>query len=514
MSANDDWTSGYISELPYTMGFFRELTPGIQNFALGVKGVAFGGTACESFTYCELACGQGVSMVLLAAAHPGAQFYATDINPTHIAHARRLAAQTGVSNVTFFDDSFEELAARDLPETDCIAVHGIYGWVSPETRLGIVAFIRKRLKVGGVLYVSYNALPGWAMATPLRDLLKTHASGSSAPITQRIEAAIDFATRMEAVGAKCFQANPTLKPRLDLFAGMSRTYIAHEYLAHHSYPMYFRDVAQQLSAAKLEFVGSAHLTDHIDALNLTAEQSQLLAETPDPMVQETLRDFMTNQQFRRDLYVRGPFRLGLMDQLEQLRGMRFTLSQKAADTPRTIVGHNGEVWLQPEIYDPIINGLSDGPTTLRQLGDMPDLSAMDASSVLQALAILVGANAAQPSHAHGPAAEAARKQSTEQFNRAIMELSRRSEDYTHLASPVTCGGVEVDRIDQLFLLAKRNNQTDAPAFVWNVLLAESQRVTRDGELLHTAEENIAELQARFTSFTNERLPILQQLEIA
>jgi SAM-dependent methyltransferase len=514
MSTNDLWTGGYVAELPYTFGFYRELTPPIHNFALAIKGVAQSGTAKESFNYCELGCGQGVSVALLAAAHPGARFYATDFNPMHTAHGRRLAESASLTNITFFDDSFEELTARDLPEMDCIALHGVYSWISPETRRSIVAFIRKRLKVGGVLYISYNSLPGWAAAMPMRDMMVAHASGSSAPIAQRIEAAIAFATKVEAAGAKYFQANPTLKVRLERVAGMSRNYLAHEYFNRDWHPMYFRDVARELADAKLDFVSSAHLTDHVDAVNLTAEQTQLLAETPDPMVQETLRDFMTNQQFRRDLYVRGPFRLGVMDQLEQLRNMRFALSQAPADTPRTITGLNGEASLQPEVYDPIINALGNGPMTLRQLGDQPGVSAMDAPRVLQALTILVGGGSLQPSPNLGAKADALRKRSTEQFNRAIMELSRHSNDYAFLASPVTCGGVQVDRFDQLFLLARRNNEADAVTFVWNILLSQNQRMIRDGKLLEAPEDNIAELTARFTTFTSKRLQILKQLDVA
>jgi hypothetical protein len=96
----------------------------------------------------------------------------------------------------------------------------------------------------------------------------------------------------------------------------------------------------------------------------------------------------------------------------------------------------------------------------------------------------------------------------------MMELSRHSNDYAFLASPVTCGGVQVDRFDQLFLLAQRNGQTDAVAFVWNVLLQQNQRMIRDGKLMQTAEENIADLTERHTIFVNKRLPVLKQLDIA
>jgi SAM-dependent methyltransferase len=511
MSTNDLWTGGYVAELPYTFGFYRELTPSIHNFSLAIKGYAQSGAAKESFNYCELGCGQGVSSVLLAAANPRAQFYATDFNPTHTAHGRRLASAAKVSNITFFDDSFEELVERDLPQMDCIALHGVYSWISPETRRSIVAFARKRLKVGGVLYISYNALPGWAAAIPMRDMMVAHASGSTAPITQRIESAIGFATKVESVGAKYFQSNPSLKMRLERISGMSRNYLAHEYFNRDWHPMYFRDVALEMSEAKLDFVGSAHLTDHVDAVNLTPEQIQILGEIPDPMVQETIRDFMTNQQFRRDLYVRGPLRLAVPDQLEQLRNMRLTLSQAPADTPRTISGLNGEATLQADVYDPIINVLGNGSITLRELIETPSLKSIELPRALQAITVLVGGGSLQPSSDVGSEADAERKRSTDQFNRAIMELACHSNDYNFLASPITCGGVQVDRFDQLFLFAAHKNEADPVTFVWNHLLANNQRMIRDGKLMQAAEENIAELTERFKIFASKRVSLLKLL---
>ena len=62
-----------------------------------------------------------------------------------------------------FDQAFAEFCARpDLPDFDFIGLHGIWSWISDENRAVIVDFIRRKLKVGGVLYISYNTQPGWA----------------------------------------------------------------------------------------------------------------------------------------------------------------------------------------------------------------------------------------------------------------------------------------------------------------------------------------------------------------
>ena len=60
-----------------------------------------------------------------------------------------------------FDQSFAEFCNRgDLPHFDFIGLHGIWSWISDENRAVIVDFVRRKLAVGGVLYVSYNTQPG------------------------------------------------------------------------------------------------------------------------------------------------------------------------------------------------------------------------------------------------------------------------------------------------------------------------------------------------------------------
>ena len=117
-----DWTSGYVAELGYTYGFYRELTPQILQFSGLTKGVSTSKSSRERLAFCELGCGQGFSTNLLAAANPEIDFYATDFNPAQIAGARQLADQAGTENVHFFDDSFAQFEARtDLPQFDIIA---------------------------------------------------------------------------------------------------------------------------------------------------------------------------------------------------------------------------------------------------------------------------------------------------------------------------------------------------------------------------------------------------------
>jgi hypothetical protein len=131
---------------------------------------------------------------------------------------------------------------------------------------------------------------------------------------------------------------------------------------------------------------------------------------------------------------------------------------------------------------------------------------------MQALGVLVGSGHLQPSL---PAKdEGKRRERTKAFNAAVCERAKVSADLAFLASPVTGGGVQVDRFAQLFLLARAEKQDDSAIFAWNILNGQNQRLLKDGKAIESAEENISELRLRLAEFEGKRLSVLQQLGIA
>src|SRR5882672_11396862 len=148
-----DWTSGYIADLGYTYGYYSELNPLRIKLAFLSAGLA----PPKEGPCCELGFGQGISVNVHAAAAP-ADWWGTDFNPSQARFARDLAEATG-SRAKLFDESFTEFCGRsDLPEFAFIGLHGIWSWISNENRAVIVDFIRRKLKAGGVVHMSYNTM--------------------------------------------------------------------------------------------------------------------------------------------------------------------------------------------------------------------------------------------------------------------------------------------------------------------------------------------------------------------
>ncbi|MCD9473069.1 methyltransferase, partial [Photobacterium phosphoreum] len=352
-----NWTAGYVADVGYTYGYYSELNPLRMKLAFLNQGVVFPDVGAA----CELGFGQGLSANLHAAGTM-AQWYGTDFNPAHASFAQELAATSG-AKAQLFDDAFADFAHRDdLPDFDYIGLHGIWSWISDENRAVIVDFIRRKLKVGGVLYISYNTLPGWAAFAPMRHLMTEHAEllGSEGRgIVNRIDGAIDFAEKMLATNPQFSRANPLVGERLTKMKELNRHYLAHEYFNRDWHPMHFTTMGKWLADAKVQYTCSANYLDHIDAINLTAEQQEFLKDIPDLMLRETTRDFMVNQQFRKDYWVKGVRKLNAQEQSDALRATKVILITYRPDVSLNVNGALGEASMSADVYTPILDLLAD-----------------------------------------------------------------------------------------------------------------------------------------------------------
>jgi len=509
-----DWTAGYVADIGYTFGYYQELNP------LRVK-LAFlnAGLAVPEFgAACELGFGQGMSANLHAAAAV-ITWHGTDFNPSQAAFAQELAAASG-AGAKLHDDAFADFARRtDLPDFDYIGIHGIWSWISDENRAVIVDFLKRKLKVGGVLYISYNTMPGWAAFAPMRHLMTEHAEVLGAEgrgIVSRIDGAIDFAEKLLAVNPAYSRANPQVPERLKKMKEHNRHYLAHEYFNRDWHPMHFAIMAAWLEGAKLQYACSANYLDHIDALNLSAEQQTFLKDIPDPMFRETTRDFMVNQQFRKDYWVKGARKLNALEQAEQLRAQKVILVSTLPDISLKVNGSLGEASMSEAVYNPILDLLADHKVkTLGQLEQALQDKNINFAQIAQAAMVLGGAGhlaAVQDE----PAIQKAKKH-TDRINAHLIGKARGSHDVGYLASPVTGGGITVNRFQQLFLMAYGQGKKQPAEWaqqVWTVLQSQGQRLMKDGKAIEAPEDNLAELTEQANSFAAKQLPILKALQIA
>ncbi len=507
-----DWTSGYVAEIDYTYGYYSELNPLRLKLAFLHKGIEFP----DIGTACELGYGQGLGSNMLAAASK-VTWWGTDFNPSHAAFAQELGA---ISGARLFDESFAEFCSRtDLPDFDFIALHGIWTWISNENRAIIIDFIRRKLKVGGVVYLSYNTLPGWSTPAPLRHLMCEYKAKMSAPgegIVSSLENALQFTQKLFDSEPLWSKVNSSVVQRFEkVIKPQNKHYLAHEYLNGHWDPLYFASMVEWLKPTKMQFACSANFMDDIDAINLSAKQQALLAEIPDLMFRQSIRDYIVNQQFRKDYWIKGSRKLSALQQAEELRSLRVILTSRREDVPLKVNTSLGEFDLQESVYGPILEIMADHKS--RRLDEFEIAlqgEGIKFNQILQAMMILSGGG-----YVHAVQDESLQNGKTAKaLNSHLIELAKSSAQLNYLVSPITGGGHAVSRIPQLFLLAIRNGKKTPDEWVkatWEILAMQNQcLVNKDGVVLETAEKNLAELAELAKSFVDNQLPLLKALQIA
>lgn len=508
------WNDGYVTDVGYTTGYYKELSP----HRLGLGFLSLGLIPPQVQTACELGFGQGVSLAIHAAAG-NAQWWGTDFNPEQVAFAQDLMMNSGV-NANTYNDAFEDFVnRRDLPTFDFIALHGIWSWISDANRKHIVRFIDQHLNVGGVVYASYNTLPGWAGMLTVRELMQTHArreTMASDSIQHRIANAISFATQIVEQSERWSKSNPGAVERLKRVAKSQWSYVAHEYFNRDWQPMHFGQIHELMEPARLTYAGSAHYIDHCDLVNFTPDQIGYLAGCSDTVLNQTLRDIFTNQGFRRDYWVKGRRKSTPLATQDWWRAQNVLLTVNSNAIPSTIDGALGASTLIDTIYQPLFDALSG--FTIRNVGDLETELAtkgISASQLRQAI-LLLAANQTiihvQPEQVITQAT-----QKTRRLNAYFQHLARDSNKISYAASPISGQAVEVPRMQQLFLGARASGYStpnEWASYAWEVMNTQHQRLTRDGKTLETPSDMIAELTLRAKEFASNDLPVLCALGIA
>ena len=509
-----NWTDGYVADIPYALGFYRETVPAHIAFAATVLG-KHPSLSLQPKRVLELGFGMGLGFIINAAANPGTHFEGVDFNPQHVAHARGLSDAAELTNVSLREANFQDLA-REAQEgqqdLDLIVLHGILTWVSAEAHEAIVEIARKRLKAGGLLYVSYNCMPGWAPVLPLQRLMRENAKRIVGRADRQTSAGLELLKALQTENARFYAANTGIAPRIERMEAMDGSYLAHEYLNANWFIFHFADVAEMFSGAKLSFLGSATLTENMDGISVPVESRERIASETDPIFRETLRDFVANKQFRRDLFARGSTTLNASESRTLLGGMRFALA-----TPRSMISFKfptsmGEIEGKPELYAAVADLMAERTVTFSEIAALPQFSNDGWSAAMQAVTLLVHAGQIFPL----PMSEAD-PQPAQRLNRVLIDKAREGRFYTFLAAPLAGSGIQTSQLD-LFILSAIltiNSQEVGPVTddVIAVMQQLGHRPIKEGVALTDLGQQHAAIARDVEVMVAEKLPLLRQLQV-
>ena len=510
----NSWNEGYFTDSTYTYGYYRELSPAFMRWCLLVNGIAAPEISAES-CHCELGFGQGLSANIHAAAVPG-KFYGTDFNPAHAAQAQQLAEASG-ADAHFFEDSFEEFSnCDDLPQFDSIGFHGVWTWISAENRRHMLEVARQHLKSGGMVYNSYNCLPGWAPASPLRELLALYDKNfhGNSGTKERVQSALNFVGEMIDAKPAYLNLAPNFKSTFDRLKKHNPDYIAHEYLNLDWDLMYFSDVAELSQEAKLDF---ATVAVPIEGANFYRSQKAqaFINKIANPIVREQVQDYFMNRQFRKDLYVRGLRKLPTAESQEKILATRYVLLMPSAEVPMNIDTEVGVLKLSEKAYRPLIEYLEEDNFRPKDFVEYSARNKVSPVNIVEMVRVLTLANRIMP--CQNEAAVKLVKKSCDKLNAYICERAKFDESINFLASPLTGCGVNVNRFQQMFLVQHKSGVKTSDKLadaVWKILSRQGQKILFNGKALENPEDNIEHLKTLAERFLTHDLPIFKALLIA
>jgi len=233
------------------------------------------------------------------------------------------------------------------------------------------------------------------------------------------------------------------------------------------------------------------------------------------MFKQTVRDFMVNQQFRKDYWVKGARRLSPLEQAQGLRDQRLLMTAHRPDVSLKVTGALGEASLTESIYTPVLDLMSDHKVrTMAQIEQAVKVSGITFLQLIQTVLVLCSNGTF--SAVQDDTATTKAKKHTDKLNTHLMLKAFSSNEITFLSSPVTGGGVMVVRFQQLFMLALgqgKKKPEDWAVFVAQILASQGQKIVKEGKTLETPEENLAELTTQALDFGTKQLPIMKALQV-
>ena len=436
-----------LDKIPYTDTFFSELNPHAIRCTALMRG--FQVPDAHAFTYCELGCGTGHSLLIFASANPDALFTGIDFNEEHIAFAKERVEKLGIKNCVFQCADITTVAS--LPAFDYIVMHGLYTWVHEPVRESIHRIIEGSLTQNGLALVSYNAYPGWHVFEPLRMMFREYSLHLSNNPFYNAEQGIGFLQWMHEKQSEYMKVVPSAGLFIEELSKHDMRYIIHEYYADHWTPLWFKEMNVKMNDSGLTFAGQLPFFLNIGEIALPEGFEEILDIGEDLIQFEMYKDLIRNTMFRWDIYAKG-----IRDIESPFDHMHFArvLSQEISLHDIALPGCRA-ITLDDDSHLRIIGELESGYSTASMISSSLNL---DQSEVQDGLLNLLIAEQIKPI-ACNAASDLALKEYTLILIAFLEEAIGHDE---HVIPSLHSGsGIIINKDTALFLLATIKHEEDA-----------------------------------------------------
>lgn len=494
------WSSGYVTDVPYLEGFYIQQSPARMALSCLLVGVAADVPApTDEAIYLELGCGVGIGALLTAASNPGWKVVGIDYNPAHISLGTTLARAARLDNVQFMEADISGLAesaqSAAIPMADFVSLHGLWSWVSPEVRAGIVRLIGTKTRPGAIVHISYNSLPGWQGAIGMQRLVYEGGMHSAGRSDSRADTGMKLARELRDLGAHYLLESNVAREAMDKLQDVPSEYLTHEYMNAHWSPAFHADVAHSLAKAKLEWVASANPLENFPDLMLTPPQRKVMERYSDPIMRQLIQDICLPRGLRHDIYVRGARRLNAEQRDATLARLTLIPVVTSDELRTTLDVPAGKAEMSDALKNLMAAALK-GPATI---GDILSREPSH-SSPAELASVMIGSHQCQP--AMWPNTE--QPDTAHRLNRVLS--ARLTSVVNGRGSALACArlgtGLNVPTLIQFIAGRLLNGESEKDVDAWLAVIQgdiQPEKLATVRKIIHTALE--------------QRVPLLRQLQI-
>ncbi|MGW8392272.1 methyltransferase domain-containing protein [Pseudoduganella sp. HUAS MS19] len=214
-------------------------------------------TRLDHYRVLELGCADGGNLLPMAYFRRHAEFIGVDGAERQIASASSRAAALGLRNVEFVHADFGAANRRLAGQFDYIIAHGVCSWVPEQTLRDLLELCADRLAPDGLLYLNYNAKPGWIVRGMVRDFLS-----ASVPRDVDLRSRALMAQAISAKAADLLDGgehaySALLANEFRFVQESEASYVAHEFLTADNHAFWRSEFLQLAAAHGFDYVADA-----------------------------------------------------------------------------------------------------------------------------------------------------------------------------------------------------------------------------------------------------------------
>lgn len=447
-------TGGYVTDTTYVAEFYGDHAPAHMNLVAAANGFRPRSLAGE-FTWCDYGCGNGVTANVLAGCFPDAKFYGIDFLPAHTRMAELLSLRGGLQNTTFIQKSFTDLVEKDVPPLDFAVMHGVLSWIDDPTRNALLDDAARRLKPGGLLLTGANAMPGWAAKLPLRNMVYSLSRDGQNSL-ERAQTGLDWLKKLKNAKVKYFRDNPALAEAVEELERVDLRYMAHEYFNQNLRAFYFAELKAMMEARGLRFAGCARLFLNMVDLSVPQALQDEFRAAKTRAELEAKRDFIRNETFRRDIWIKGEPLKSEEEWLAVNQDQIFGSLDPLPKIDRTVAFGDIQLSYESEPFAAMLKLITQSALSIRNMEASSALAGLSPWTRFEAARLLAagGQVLSFPQSTRAVKVSKDARLSMPAVNRGMIKELCMSAPRIALAAPHAGTGIEMSNIDAILLLAR------------------------------------------------------------